>query len=136
MRLESLDQTLNDARNVYGEDLHVYIATDNDSTPNYENDDVVSDFSTEVVYMRPMEHGQSHAVYDHSDDSSDDRDGRLPVMLLLPKHEGDDESSARKTLRLVVEAFDHVDPKILKTGEINDADAAAVAKSLVRLLKV
>lgn len=106
MKIESLKQTIEDVENLYGNTMHVYVATDDEETILNPNDDVVSDFTSEVVWTKPMPPKKSSMRYDHKHDEESHDDGDIPTLLLIPKHEGDDITNAVKKLNMIVNALD------------------------------
>lgn len=106
MKIESLKQTIEDAENLYGTDMHVYVATDDEETVLNPNDDVVSDFTSEVVWTKPMPPKKSIMRYDHRHDEENHANDDKPTLLLIPKHEGDDVTNAVKKLNMIVSALD------------------------------
>ena len=85
MKLKSLKQLVEDMETLYDDDadVHVYIGIPDDSTET-PSDDIIVDFTSETIRMKPLGK-QNKGSYDHVDDdkSSDDL---KPTLILRPKY--------------------------------------------------
>lgn len=87
MKLESLKQLVEDMEALYGDDadVHVYIGIPDDGTET-PSDDIIVDFTSETIRMKPLEK-QNKGSYDHvDDDKNSDDDALKPTLILRPKY--------------------------------------------------
>lgn len=81
MKLESLKELVEDMETLYG-DVYIGIPDDNTETPS---DDIIVDFTSETIRMKPLGK-QNKGSYDHVDDDKSSDDNLKPTLILRPKY--------------------------------------------------